>query len=423
VIFRIRVQCKGSSGGSWRFTGPARTLHEPGSLSTDEICALALKMARDHATENPDDDAKYRAHYSIRLRDGGEAPKYATIRAVWDESGLRFDDEEDTPDTTEREKVLAEALEDARQIARQSGVIALDAMKAYTESIATIGKQIENMAKGQAAVAEAMAAGQKATASALLEAGTLYREGQARTVEQDRIAAEMRMVERDMDASDKRMEMFAGLLPPVAFGVLARMGVPPDAAAKVVQVMGAMRGAGSEAEIMGGLAGGAAAITGGAGDAGTAAMAGMAGMAGGMPGGAGGGGHGPPPAGGAAQATPTPRAAGWEPPEIDLDTIPTARDGEGGALALACWFTERTPDEERALRKVVGPETYDAIRGSVAAGDRAAGDALRAFGVRVSGLGLSALQVLGQLRQAIGGEALTEFQDLVSKARTGGVGW
>jgi len=215
---------------------------------------------------------------------------------------------------------------------------------------------------------------------------------------------EARLVDREMDQADKRWDLLTSLTPMAALAVLSKMGVPPEVAGQVVAGMTAQAG------------GGAPAMPG----------APMPGAIGGEA----------PPAVSAlhdtahrvqaqhdarqvAQAQPVSRPAGWQyPGPLDLDDVPS-EDASGAAVSLACWFAERDEHEERAVREIVGGALYDTLRGGPLKGDRAAADALRDFGARVTGLGMQALQLLGQLRSAVGADAIGEFQTLVNRARTG----
>ena len=404
-IARIRVQCKQSDGRGYRFTGRQRGVSPVGSMSTDEICKIALEIARDHAEEHPDEGAKYRAVYDYTHKNGKITPKYAAIRADWTEEGaVSFEDDNEPAWETEREKVLAAANDDLRQQQREAHSLTMESMSAYTESVAKIGAQVENMAKGIAEIGKSLADAMKGTGEAMTQAGALYRESQARTSEHERMQIEARLVDREMDQADKRWDLLTSLTPMAALAVLSKMGVPPEVAGQVVAGMTAQAG------------GGAPAMPG----------APMPGAIGGEA----------PPAVSAlhdtahrvqaqhdarqvAQAQPVSRPAGWQyPGPLDLDDVPS-EDASGAAVSLACWFAERDEHEERAVREIVGGALYDTLRGAPLKGDRAAADALRDFGARVTGLGMQALQLLGQLRSAVGADAIGEFQTLVNRARTG----
>jgi len=418
-IVRIRVQCKQSGGGSYRFTGRQRGVTPVGSMSTDELCRIALEFARDHADENPDDGARYRAVYDFQHKNGKITPKYAAIKALWNEEGeIEFDDDDAAVWETEREKVLAASNDDLRQQQREAHSLTMESMRAYTESVARIGEKVESMANGIAGIAASLAESTKGVGEAMAHAGELYRQSQARGVEQDRIALEGRITERELDQADKKWELLTSLTPVAALAVLKQLGVPPEHAATVVAAMTAMQSGGGE-----GYAG--------------AAMAGSA-PGGALAGGAGFPGAGAPPAvaamhqaahtaqaqheaahAQAAPAQPVSRPAGWQyPGPLDLDDVP-GDDMSGAAGLLGCWFAERDEHEERALREVVGGSLYDMLRAAPLKGDRAAGDALRTFGAQVASAGLGALQLLGKIRAAVGADAVGEFQALVTRARSG----
>lgn len=423
---RIRLQRKDSSGGSWRFKGGSRGIAPLGSMEPEEMCQIALEMARKHYEEHPDDGAKYRAVYEFG--DGGQG--VATIDALFNENGgIEFEDAVDDGFETERERVLAAALEDARSLQREHGSLSLEAMKAYTDSIKSIGSQVEDMCKGIAQIAQAQASATKGTADAMLQAGQLYRESQSRTLEQERIAAEKELALADQAQSDKKWSLVQqALMSPVAIAGVGKkvLGLGDEQAVQLAQMAMALQQADPEdmQAVMGELQAGAHAMAGQQQPQRAVAAPQARPQA---------------PAGGQARAPQgppqvqvnvrqQPAAAEPVPPQwaypgpLDVDAIPGADDETAppkAAYALGLWFFERDEDEERALREIVGPRVYDGLRAAPLAGDDAARSVLVDFGAQVGKLGMKGLTLLSKLKQTIGDDAVSAFMDLVKGARAG----
>lgn len=412
VLIRVQRQKEGSK--RWNLLKRTRRI-AAGAYSAEQICDIALDIAVSDLKSSREPEAKYRAFFTL----ADDATRYARIYLERDENGgvsAEDDEDDDAIYSTPVERALASSLDEEREATRKQNAMMLQTWETFSEVIHRMGAAQALVIEKQAAVGGAMAETMRGSAEAMLHAGDLYRQGQARSVEQDRIKMESRLIEREMDQADQRMSLATSLLPVGAFALLKKMGVPDEHAATAIGVMAAMQqqgGDGFAGAAAGGMAGGMLPAQAPAGLPDGGALGAVQGMAGQMAGGA--GGHSAP----ATPAQPVARPAGWEyPGPLDLDDVP-GDDMSGAAGLLGCWFAERIESEERALRGVVGGSLYDTLRAAPTRGDQAAGDALRSFGATVAGLGMQALQLLGQIRQAVGAEAVGEFQTMVNRARTG----
>lgn len=410
----IRVQRQKEGTRRWNLVKRTRKI-VPGSLTAEEICDAAIDIAASDLNSGSESAAKYRGFFTL----GDGAVRYARIYLERDENGdvsAEDDEDEDEIYSTPVEKSLARSLDEEREATRKQNTMMLQTWATFSDVIHRMGAAQALVIEKQAAVGAAMASTMKGSAEAMLHAGELYREGQGRRVEQDRIAMETRLVEREMDQADQRLGLATSLLPIGAFAVLQKMGVPAEHAATAIGAMVAMQNQGQPGQAPPAMGPGPSPM--GLPDGGAlGAVQGMAGQMTGQP---------PAPAQRAPQAQPqgvpaqpVSRPAGWQyPGPFDLDDVP-GDDMDGAAGLLGCWFAERDEAEEHALRAVVGGSLYDTLRAAPTRGDQAASAALRAFGAQVAGLGMQALQLLGQIRQAVGAEAVGEFQSLVNRARTG----
>lgn len=368
--------------GKWRKIGTTRIVQGENPHEHGDIWAFVLKTVLKHH-ESPEGQAiegpkRYEALIYIAVGSGDNAqlkPKRHAIRLQFDDDGEVFvDDDDDAIDPDGRNALLREQVATYERWAARQEEHALKVQQSTTDLHLKMMDKLTTIADKIGGIVGSSAEAQNASAKMMMGAAKFYAAGHQKNSETRRYEVIQDQMRLEAEEGEQRRQM--GMMAAVAGApvLLRQMGWQPK------EIAGIMQAAGPFVAM---IAGGKPPLPG----QGPAALPGAASS--------------PQAAPTVKQAEPVTDSGPWDPPpKPDIE-----RDDDGRRADLAIWIFALKADQEREIRKIVGPTHYDRIRAAADQSDEAAMGALSAFWKAVTAESMATLTRKAQELNALLGES------------------
>lgn len=346
TVKRIQVQYASQGKEDWKFTTGHFRVPYPTNPSPEKMAIKAMELASRHAEDRlytgSEDELRYRAVFLVFVN-GKEVPKRCRIRASMDSEGtVSFDDDEDRVEEKESIMIFRDVMMEMREDKRELMAHVLASQDTYTNSVAKLGEEVQNIAGQVAAITQSLAGVAEAATAAITEAGQLYRASEAKSAELRRIELEAEQIRVEQEASERKFDGAMQLLKQSAPLILGKL-LKTDPSVLMAMLMQAQ---GQDPAAM---------------------MANMKAMAETVDGDGGGDSDEEATTEGSEASKTTAVAVspgGWVVPPKPRGFDPSNRDFSDLDLreSLTLFFHQLDEEQERTTRRIVGAELYDFVR-------------------------------------------------------------